>query len=110
MNLQMKGATMEKSEHGVSYKIYWITWVVLLVLTLVMVFVGYASIPKGVIVAFLLIAMFGKATLISGYFMHLRFERRNLVLTVAVGILFTAAVLFLLIAPDGLRIHELSPR
>jgi caa(3)-type oxidase subunit IV len=101
---------MEKSAHEVSSKVYWVTWAALLVLTLVMIFIGYASMPKALIVAFLVIAMFGKATLISGYFMHLRFENRSLVLTVVVGILFTATVLFLLIAPDGQRIQELSPR
>jgi hypothetical protein len=39
--------------------------------------------------------------------MHLRFESKALVLMVVVGLLVTAAVLYVLIAPDAQRIHQM---
>lgn len=56
----------------------------------------------------MLAAMLTKATLIGANFMHLRFERWPLVLTVVVGLLVMATILFVLIAPDAVRIHEMT--
>ena len=91
-----------------SYKTYWYTWGVLLVLTLGMILAGGAAISKVWIVALLLAGMLAKATLILGNFMHLRFERVGLILTVVIGIVFTALALFFGIAPDGVRILHLG--
>ena len=101
---------MTKTLHEVGYGIYWVTWVVLLALTLLMLVTGYVSLPKAFVVFLLLGAMLVKATLIGAHFMHLRFEKFTLVLTVAVGILATATFLFVLIAFDGIRILKLSLR
>lgn len=86
-----------------SYKTYWLTWMVLLVLTLGMILVGGAAIARAWIAAFLILGMLTKASLIGGNFMHLRFERVTLILTVVIGIVFTALALFFGIAPDGVR-------
>ena len=69
-----------------------------------------SSLPKVFVVLLLLGAMLVKASLIGAHFMHLRFEKLSLFLTVAVGILATAAILFLLISFDGIRILRLSLR
>lgn len=92
------------------YRLYWVIWGVLLALTLLMMVVGSVTIPKGVLVGILLVAMLVKASLIGGYFMHLRFERLALVISVAAGLLATAAVLFFLIAPDGVRVLTSAAR
>ena len=89
-------------------RIYWITWTVLLVFTVVMLWMDTAEISRGVFVAFMLAAMLTKASIIGANFMHLRHERATLVLTVVVGLLVTAAVLFVLIAPDAARIHDMA--
>ncbi|MBI4456280.1 MAG: cytochrome C oxidase subunit IV family protein [Acidobacteria bacterium] len=94
----------------VRYGVYWRTWFLLLVLTLMMVLLDQASMSRIVLVWILLAAMLMKASLIGAYFMHLRFEKLNLVLMVVVEILLTAAALFFLIAPDGIRILERSQR
>jgi cytochrome c oxidase subunit IV len=86
---------------------YWITWSVLLVFTVVMLWADSASIPRPAFVVFMLAAMLTKASIIGGNFMHLRSERAGLVLTVVVGLLVTAAVLYVLIVPDAARIHEM---
>ena len=91
-----------------SYKTYWYTWGVLLVLTLGMILAGEAAISKVWLVALLLAGMLAKATLILANFMHLRFERVGLILTVVIGIVFTALALFFGIAPDGVRILHLG--
>ncbi len=100
--------TMAKTLQQVGYRIYWFTWALLLGLTLVMLLIGYVSLPKALMVLVLILAMLGKASLIGAHFMHLRFEKSSLVLVVAVGILATGAILFVLIAFDGLRILRLS--
>jgi len=88
-------------------KTYWITWSVLLGFTLMMLWADGAAIPRTAFVAFMLVAMLTKASIIGANFMHLRSERLPLVLTVVVGLLVTGAVLFVLIAPDALRIHQM---
>jgi cytochrome c oxidase subunit IV len=86
---------------------YWITWSVLLVFTVVMLWADSASLPRQAFVIFMIIAMLTKASIIGANFMHLKAERVQLVLTVVVGLLVTGAVLYVLIAPDAVRIHHM---
>lgn len=98
-----------KLESVIRNKLYMTTWFALLALTVVMLLVDNSPIPRAVLVAVLLIAMLGKASLIGAHFMHLRFERLPLVIMVAVGLLITGAILFVLIAPDAVRISAMTP-
>jgi cytochrome c oxidase subunit IV len=86
---------------------YWMTWAVLLSFTIVMVLADGASMPRLAFVVFMLVAMLTKASIIAANFMHLRFERAGLVVTVVIGLLVTGAILFVLIAPDAARIHTM---
>jgi cytochrome c oxidase subunit IV len=88
-------------------RIYWITWAVLLVFTLAMLWADAASLPRMTFVVFMIAAMLTKASIIGANFMHLRSERLPLVLTVIVGLLVTGGLLFVLIAPDAVRIHQM---
>ncbi len=87
---------------------YWRIWFFLLALTLGMVFVDQSPISRVALVLILVIAMLSKAALIAGYFMHLRFEKSNLIVMVVIGLLITGFLLFALIAPDGIRALSLS--
>ena len=89
-------------------KVYWITWSVLLAFTFVMVWLDGVSIPRLAFVVTMLVAMLAKASLIASNFMHLRFERVSLVLMVVVGLLVTGALLYVLIVPDAVRIHDMA--
>ncbi len=89
-------------EHVTSYRTYWGIWVVLLVLTLLMIFLEALDFSTAGTVFLLSSAMLVKATLIAGWFMHLRYERLALVLCVVLGILVTAAFMYFLLIPDGL--------
>ena len=88
-------------------KTYWITWAVLLMFTVAMLWADAASLPRTTFVVFMIAAMITKASIIGANFMHLRSERLPLVLTVVFGLLLTGAVLFVLIAPDAVRIHRM---
>jgi cytochrome c oxidase subunit IV len=90
------------------YRTYWIAWIVLLGLTLTMVGLAHASLPQLTFVLLMLLTMAAKAVIIAGYFMHLRSERGALVFAVLLGLPAMAAVLFVLIVPDALRIAEMT--
>jgi caa(3)-type oxidase subunit IV len=93
--------------HAPGYGTYIRIWLVLLALTVVMLFLDTAPVPRGLLIGVLVVAMLAKAGLISGWFMHLRFERLVLGLAVALGLLLNGAILFVLIAPDSLRIFRM---
>jgi caa(3)-type oxidase subunit IV len=90
------------------YKIYWITWGILLVITVAMLAAEAFHLPRLFLVAFLLAFMMVKAAMIGGNFMHLRFERRNLALMVASGILVTSLILYLFITPESWHVKKSS--
>ena len=86
---------------------YWITWAILLVFTVVMLWADTASIPRLAFVVFMVGAMLTKASIIGANFMHLRSERAGLILTVVFGLAVTAVILYVLIVPDATRIHQM---
>jgi cytochrome c oxidase subunit IV len=95
---------------AVNLRVYWITWAILLAITVMMLVLDAADIGRGALVAIMLGAMAVKATLIAGNFMHLRHERAGIVLTLVVGLFVFGIVLYALIAPDAARIHEMVNR
>jgi cytochrome c oxidase subunit 4 len=90
-------------------RLYLYTWFWLLALTSVEVFLAY----KQLAVIFMLVLLMGlsviKAALIIAYFMHLRFERLSLFLTL-VPALVLCICLLLIFFPDSYRLLELRPR
>ena len=93
-----------------SVRTYWVCWGILLVLTAIMLLTEGSSFPRGAAVLFLVVAMLIKATVIGGWFMHLRYEQVALVAAVVGATLATAAVLFFLLIPDALRTFESTAR
>ncbi len=83
---------------------YWKTWGVLLALTLVMLVVDGSDVSRALLVGVILLAMVIKATLIAGYFMHLRYEHVAIGITVIVCLFLVGAFLYALILPDAYRI------
>jgi cytochrome c oxidase subunit IV len=80
---------------------YWVTWGILLVITMAMLAAEALRLPRWFLVLFLLAFMMVKATMITGNFMHLRFERVGLAWVVGVGILVTSLILFAFITPES---------
>lgn len=87
---------------------YGMTWAALLALTVVLLSLESAALPRGLFVSLMVAAMLAKASIIGAYFMHLRFERVSLVAMVVIGLLVTGAVLYVLIVPDARRIREMA--
>jgi cytochrome c oxidase subunit IV len=98
---------MSEANATASYRGYWITWAIMLVITALMLAADGLPWSKALIVGLLLLAMLFKVALIGGEFMHLRFEKPSLIWAVAGCILFFSAFLFILIAFDGLRIANM---
>ncbi len=82
------------------YRIYWVTWGILLVITVAMLAAEALHMPRWFLVAFLLTFMMVKATMITGNFMHMRFEQRSLAWVVGCGILVTSLILLAFITPE----------
>ena len=89
-----------------SNKLFISVWVWLLVLTGFEVFLGYIHLPVIYMLTILMGASIIKAALIVAYFMHLRFERLNLVLTI-VPALVICICLLLVFFPDSFRSKNL---
>ena len=99
------------SEHAPGanpYKIYWVTWGILLVITVAMLAAEMFHFPRLFLVLFLLAFMMVKAAMIGGNFMHLRFERSNLTWMVALGILVTSLILYTFITPESWHVKRTS--
>jgi len=76
---------VDHASHG--YKGYWIAWGILLVLTLVMINIHSRAV---------LLAGIGlKSVIISLWFMHLKFEKKWLIASVAAGFGFALLLFFL---------------
>lgn len=94
-------------QDGVTTRTYSAIWLCLILLTGLEVFLGYIHIP----LTMLLVSVIGlsiiKAVLIMAYFMHLRFERLGLILTI-VPAMVICLLLFLAFFPDGFRAFDLK--
>jgi cytochrome c oxidase subunit IV len=88
------------------YRVYWVTWIILLAITVAMLAAESLHMPRWFLVAFLLLFMMVKATMIGGNFMHLRYEKRNLSVMVALGILLTSFILYAFIRPEARHVLQ----
>lgn|SRR5574341_615536 len=89
-----------------SNKLFISVWIWLLLLTGFEVFLGYKHLPVIYMLVILMGASIIKAALIVAYFMHLRFERLNLILTIVPAVVI-AICLLLMFFPDSFRSREL---
>jgi cytochrome c oxidase subunit IV len=92
------------------YRMYWITWIILLMITVAMLGAEMFHMPRWFLVVFLLAFMSVKAVMIGGNFMHLRYEKRNLAFMVFAGIVVTTLILFFYIAPESKHVLEHTVR
>jgi cytochrome c oxidase subunit 4 len=85
-----------------SNKLFISIWLWLVGLTLVEIFLAYMTMPIHIMLTVLLGLSIIKAALIVAYFMHLKFERLSLILTV-VPMLVVCICLLLVFFPDSFR-------
>lgn len=103
---------MSETSTGASspYRIYWITWLILLAITVAMLAAEELHMPRWFLLVFLLVFMMVKAVMIAGNFMHLRFEKRNLALMVGGGILVTSLILYGFLSQESRHVLEQTIR
>jgi cytochrome c oxidase subunit 4 len=77
----------------------------LLVLTVIEVVLAYVHVPLHVMLTILIGLSLIKAALIMAYFMHLRFERMSLVLTLVPAMVICICLLFI-VFPDSFRTRD----
>jgi cytochrome c oxidase subunit IV len=97
--------------HALSYKTYFLTWFWLLVLTMLALGLGYAPIDER-LKAFLLVGTtLAKILIIAAVFMHLKYERINLVM-ITLTPLILSIILFAFTFPEtfGSASHVISVR
>src|SRR6266478_1464118 len=94
----------EEVEHitGASTMTFSKVWIVLLVFTGVEVFLAYEQLPTLIMLTILMGLSIVKAALIIAYFMHLKFERLSLFLTLFPMLIF-CIILMLVFMPDSMR-------
>src|SRR5918994_5720253 len=89
-----------------SNKLFTSIWVWLVVLTLIEIFLAYKPMPIVLMLVVLLGLSIIKAALIVAYFMHLKFERLSLILTI-VPMLVVCILLLFVFFPDSFRSSDL---
>ena len=92
------------------YKIYWVTWAILLVITVAMLAAEEMHMPRWFLLVFLLCFMMVKAVMIAGNFMHLRFEKRNLAAMVGLGIIVTSLILYGFVSRESVHVLQQTIR
>ena len=83
-------------------------WITLLILTGAEVFLAYEQVPTMIMLTALLGLSVVKAALIIAYFMHLKFERLSLFLTLFPMLIF-CILLMLIFLGDATRIPHMRP-
>jgi len=94
-----------EAAHGQSSgnKLYLLVWFGLLILTAIEVFLGYERLPLNLMLVLLMGLSIIKAALIIFYFMHLKFERTALILTILPAMVIVISLLSIFF-PDALRL------
>src|SRR6185436_3456714 len=91
--------THDVAAHG--NRQYFTTWCWLLVMTLLALGMGYAPVPEG-LKAFLLVCItLAKIVLIASIFMHLKFEKMNLVMLTFSPLVLALILFFITFGESG---------
>jgi cytochrome c oxidase subunit 4 len=102
-------AAMDQHEHSVmGNRLVFSVWTWLLALTGVEVFLAYEQLSLHVMLILLMGLSLVKAGLIMAYFMHLRFEKKSLILTLVPAMVVVISLLAIFF-PDSLRLLHMRP-
>jgi cytochrome c oxidase subunit 4 len=93
---------IDEAEHG-TIKSFAVVWILLLIFTAIEVFLAYEQVNPTLMLTILVGLSVLKAALIIAYFMHLKFERFSLFLTLFPMLIF-CIVMMLVFMPDSMRL------
>ena|SRR5437763_7512637 len=91
---------VEEAEHG-TIKSFTTVWILLLIFTGIEVFLAYEQVTPVIMLVILIGLSVVKAALIIAYFMHLKFERFSLFLTLFPMLVF-CILMMLVFMPDSM--------
>ncbi len=95
-------AHVDEEHFAGSNKLFTSIWIWLVVLTLIEIFLAYKPMSTVIMLTILLGLSVIKAALIMAYFMHLKFERLSLILTIVPMLVVCICLLFVFF-PDSFR-------
>ncbi len=95
---------------GASTKVFLTVWFALLFMTAVEVFLAYEQIPIVIFLTALVGLSVIKAALIIAYFMHLKFEKLSLFLTLFPMLILCIILMLVMFLPDSSRLMMMRPR
>ncbi len=101
--------TVENAHEAGSGRLFVLVWIWLLAITGIEVFLAYEQLALNIMLALLMGLSVIKAYLIISYFMHLRYDRPSLAVTLIPPLVLVLCLLFL-IFPDSIRLLHLRPR
>ncbi len=104
----MSTHTETHQSHPLSNRLTFGVWAWLLALTGVEVFLAYLHLAVGIMLILLMGLSIVKAGLIIAYFMHLRFEKKALILTLIPALVVVVSTLSVFF-PDSLRLLNMKP-
>ena len=104
----MSTHTEEVHHPSATTKTFSMVWIILLVLTGVEVLLAYEQVPTMIMLTILVGLSVIKAALIIAYFMHMKFEKLSLFLTLFPMMIF-CIVLMLIFLGDATRIPVMRP-
>ena len=93
---------IDEAEHG-TIKSFTVVWIILLVLTGIEVLLAYEQVNPVIMLTILVGLSVIKAALIIAYFMHLKFERFSLFLTLFPMLIF-CILMMMVFMPDSMRL------
>jgi cytochrome c oxidase subunit 4 len=102
----------EAVEHvdGATTKAFLTVWFALLIMTAVEVFLAYEQIPIVIFLTALVGLSVIKAALIIAYFMHLKFEKLSLFLTLFPMLILCIILMLIMFLPDSSRLMMMRPK
>jgi cytochrome c oxidase subunit 4 len=95
---------------GATTKAFVTVWFALLFMTAVEVFLAYEQIPVLIFLTALVGLSVIKAALIIAYFMHLKFEKLSLFLTLFPMLILCIILMLLIFMPDSNRLMLMRPQ
>ncbi len=100
----------ENHSHAVAgTKTFLWVWTWLVVLTILEVILAYRAFSLVMMIVILVGLSLMKSFLIMAYFMHLKFEKRSLVMTLIPATVILLCLMFIAF-PDAVRIQQMVPR
>ena len=106
--LAIEGRVAEQHRHHSITPFFWV-WGTLLVLTAIEVYLGYQNMEPKRVLTILMGLSFVKATLIIGYFMHMKYELSRMKWITMCSLVFCLAMMMVFF-PDAFRILSLGVR